>query len=55
MRALQEHPNINRLIEVIRVRNNRDIYLILEFVPSDLTNVLQVRDLDFEHIALIIY
>lgn len=55
LRSLQEHPHINHLIEVIRAKNNRDLYLILEYVNTDLTSVFQVQELKYEHMVQITY
>lgn len=35
-----EHDNIVKLQEVIRARNGKDIYLVFEFVETDLHSVL---------------
>lgn len=55
LRSLQDHPHINHLIEVIRAENNRDLYLVLEFVHSDLATVCMVKELKYEHAVHIMY
>nr|KAF6270810.1 mitogen-activated protein kinase 15 [Myotis myotis] len=35
-----DHPNIIRLLDVIRAENDRDIYLVFEFMDTDLSAVI---------------
>lgn len=35
-----EHPNIIKLYETIRAENNKDVYLVFEFMEADLHNVI---------------
>ncbi|KAM4865428.1 LOW QUALITY PROTEIN: mitogen-activated protein kinase 15 [Thomomys bottae] len=41
LRALGVHPNITRLLEVLPAQNDRDIYLVLESMDTDLNAVIQ--------------
>ncbi|XP_047414329.1 mitogen-activated protein kinase 15 isoform X1 [Sciurus carolinensis] len=36
-----DHPNIIRLLDVIRAENDRDIYLVFEFMDTDLNAVIR--------------
>ncbi|XP_054446671.1 mitogen-activated protein kinase 15 [Pteronotus mesoamericanus] len=40
LQALGDHPNIIRLLDVIRAENDRDIYLVFESMDTDLNAVL---------------
>ncbi|XP_023579702.1 mitogen-activated protein kinase 15 isoform X2 [Octodon degus] len=40
-----DHPNIIRLLDVIRAENDRDIYLVLESMDTDLNAVIQKGNL----------
>ncbi|NXC75102.1 MK15 kinase, partial [Anhinga anhinga] len=40
-----EHPNIIKLLDVIRAQNNKDIYLIFESMETDLHSVIKKGDL----------
>lgn len=55
LRALQGHPYINGLIEVMNAGNGRDLYLVLEFVPADLSSLFRMAGLEIDHIVAIIY
>ncbi|CAK6439009.1 unnamed protein product [Pipistrellus nathusii] len=35
-----DHPNIVRFLDVIRAENDRDLYLVLEFMDTDLNSVI---------------
>ncbi|CAF1245014.1 unnamed protein product [Rotaria sordida] len=41
LREFGEHPNVIRLQNVLRADNDRDIYLIFEFMEADLHNVIR--------------
>ncbi|CAF0782997.1 unnamed protein product [Didymodactylos carnosus] len=41
LREFGEHPNIIRLQNVLRADNDRDIYLVFEFMEADLHNVIR--------------
>ncbi|KAK1331823.1 hypothetical protein QTO34_007499 [Cnephaeus nilssonii] len=40
LQELGDHPNIVRLLDVIRAENDRDIYLVFEFMDTDLNAVI---------------
>jgi mitogen-activated protein kinase 15 len=50
-----DHPNIIKLYETIRADNNKDVYLIFEFMEADLHNVIAEGILKEVHIRFIIY
>ncbi|XP_006830934.1 PREDICTED: mitogen-activated protein kinase 15 [Chrysochloris asiatica] len=41
LQELGDHPNIIRLLDVIRAENDRDIYLVFESMDTDLNTVIQ--------------
>ncbi|CAF0862136.1 unnamed protein product [Adineta ricciae] len=41
LREFGEHPNVIRLQNVLRADNDRDIYLVCEFMEADLHNVIR--------------
>jgi mitogen-activated protein kinase 15 len=44
-----DHPNIIKVLNVIRAKNDRDIYLIFEFMDTDLHAVIRVGILEEVH------
>ena len=50
-----EHPNIIKLHQTMKAENNRDVYLVFEFVEADLHNVIAENILKDVHIRYIIY
>jgi len=44
-----QHENIIRLLNVIRAENDRDIYLIFEFMETDLHAVIRANILEEIH------
>ena len=56
--ALQEfsnHDNVIQLINVIKARNDIDIYLVFEFMDTDLHAVVKAKILKPVHIQYIMY
>lgn len=49
------HPNIIKLHDTIRADNNKDVYLVFEFMEADLHNVISEGILKEVHIKFIIY
>ncbi|XP_011206273.2 extracellular signal-regulated kinase 7 [Bactrocera dorsalis] len=41
LKAFRNHPNVIRLLTVYRASNNLDIYLIFEYMESDLHNIIK--------------
>ena len=50
-----DHPNIIKLYETIKAENNKDVYLVFEFMEADLHNVIAEGILKEIHIRFIIY
>ncbi len=50
-----DHPNIIKLIDTIRADNNKDVYLLFEFMEADLHNVISEGILKDVHIRFIVY
>lgn len=56
--SLQEfssHENVIQLLNVIRARNDQDIYLVFEFMDTDLHAVIKAKILQPVHIQYIMY
>ena len=49
------HPNIVKLIHVLRAENDRDIYLIFEFMEADLHNAIREGILQDLHRQYVVY
>jgi mitogen-activated protein kinase 15 len=50
-----DHANIIKLYDTIRADNNKDVYLLFEFMEADLHNVISEGILKEVHIRFIIY
>ena len=50
-----EHPNIIKLTSTIRAYNNKDVYLLFEYMEADLHNVVAEGILKDIHIRFIVY
>lgn len=55
LKELKDNPNIVRLEEVIRAYNDKDIYLVFEYMDADLHNVIKSNILSDIHKRYIIY
>ena len=55
LQELNGHENIIRLLNVIKAENNMDLYLIFEYMESDLYNVIRANILQDIHKRYIIY
>lgn len=55
LQELNGHENIVRLLNVIRAENDRDIYLIFDFMETDLHAVIRANILEDIHKQYIIY
>uniref|UniRef100_A0A5S6QLU7 Mitogen-activated protein kinase n=1 Tax=Trichuris muris TaxID=70415 RepID=A0A5S6QLU7_TRIMR len=45
LQELRPHPNIVKLLRVVKASGDRDIYLIFEYMDTDLHNVIKKRDI----------
>ncbi len=52
---IKSHENIIKLREVIRADNDRDIYLVFDYMETDLHSVVKAGILKEIHIQFIIY
>lgn len=50
-----DHPNIIKLHDTIRADNNKDVYLLFEYMEADLHNVIAEGILKDVHIRFIVY
>lgn len=55
LQELNGHENIIRLLNVIKAQNNMDLYLIFEYMESDLYNVIRANILQDIHKKFVIY
>ena len=55
MQELSGHENIIRLQNVIRAENDRDIYLVFDFMDTDLHAVIRANILEDIHKQYIVY
>jgi len=55
LQELSEHENIVKLHNVIKAENNRDIYLVFEYMDTDLHAVIRAKILEDIHKHYIIY
>ncbi|CAE7881520.1 erkB [Symbiodinium sp. KB8] len=52
---LRDHPNVVRLLNIIRAENDRDLYLVFEYLEADLHAVIRAGILQDVHIRYIVY
>lgn len=55
LKELKGHPNIVKLNSLIRAGNNKDIYLVFDFMETDLHAVIRGSILEDIHRRYIIY
>jgi len=55
LQELADHDNIITLLDVMKADNDRDIYLVFEFMESDLHAVIRANILEDIHKRFIIY
>lgn len=55
LQELNGHENIVRLLNVIKAENDRDIYLVFEYMETDLHTVIRAKILEPIHKKFIIY
>ena len=55
LKHLQRHDNIIKLVSVIKSYNRKDLYLVFEYMESDLHSVIRAEILTSEHHKYIIY
>jgi len=55
LQELGDHENILKLLDVMKAENNRDIYLVFEYMETDLHAVIRANILEEVHKEYIIY
>jgi mitogen-activated protein kinase 15 len=55
LQELSGHENIIRLLNVIRAENDRDIYLVFDYMETDLHAVIRANILEDIHKQYIVY
>ena len=55
LQALGDHENIVKLLDVMKAENNRDIYLVFEYMETDLHAVIRAGILEEVHKQYIVY
>lgn len=55
LQELSGHPNIVTLFTIIRAENNKDLYLVFDFMETDLHAVIRANLLEEVHKKYIIY
>ena len=55
LQELSGHENIIKLLNVIRAENDKDIYLVFDFMETDLHAVIKANILEDIHKRYIIY
>ena len=55
IQEFSSHENVIQLLNVIRARNDQDIYLVFEFMDTDLYAVIKAKILQPVHIQYIMY
>jgi len=55
LQALSDHENIVKLIDVINAHNNNDIYLVFEYMETDLHAVIRANILEDVHKRFVVY
>jgi len=55
LKELKEHDNIVKLLNSIKVENNRDLYLVFDFMETDLHAIFRDEILEKIHKKRIIF
>ena len=55
LQKLNDHPNIVGLQHLIRAENNKDIYLVFDFMETDLHAVIKANILQDIHKKYVLY
>lgn len=55
LQALSDHDNIVTLLDVINAHNDKDIYLVFEFMETDLHTVIRANILEDVHKRFVVY
>jgi len=55
LQELNGHDNIIRLLNIIKAENNKDLYLVFDFMDTDLHAVIRAGILEEIHKKYIVY
>jgi serine/threonine protein kinase len=55
LQELNGHPNIVSLLSILRAENNKDIYLVFDFMETDLHAVIRANIMENVHKKYVIY
>lgn len=55
LKELKGHENVVKMLDVVRAKNLNDLYLIFEFMESDLHAVIKGKLLLEDHKKFIVY
>ena len=55
LQELNGHENIIRLLNVIKAENKKDLYLVFDYMETDLHAVIRANILESDHKSWIIY
>jgi mitogen-activated protein kinase 15 len=55
LQELNGHPNIVSLFSILKAENNKDIYLVFDFMETDLHAVIRANIMENVHKKYVIY
>jgi mitogen-activated protein kinase 15 len=55
LQELNGHPNIVSLLNILRAENNKDIYLVFDFMETDLHAVIRANIMENVHKKYVLY
>jgi mitogen-activated protein kinase 15 len=55
LQELNGHPNIVSLLNILKAENNKDIYLVFDFMETDLHAVIRANIMENVHKKYVIY
>ena len=55
LQELNGHPNIVSLLNILKAENNKDIYLVFDFMETDLHAVIRANIMEGVHKKYVLY
>ena len=55
LKEINDHENIIKLLNIIKAENNKDLYMIFDFMETDLHHVIRAGILEDIHKRFIIH
>ncbi len=55
LQELNGHPNIVSLLNILKAENNKDIYLVFDFMETDLHAVIRANIMENVHKKYVLY